>query len=225
MKTATDNTLTRVACLSASALSFFLASCASNKNTGYIAPPAATAPLEAPALALDATMEPAELAAAPPEPFSLREGEKLVKYRIKKGDSLEKIGKAFGTTPSRIRSANEMDSDMIYYGRSLKVPTTKEVVAAQAPAEATPVAPIAPVAPVAPAPAAPAQPAPIVVPTPRPTPPVPAPAPSPAPAPVAPQLQLTPPQAIAPPVPQPTPAPAPTGITTGPAPGGFQFSD
>lgn len=210
MKSVTDTPIKRVACLSASALSLFLASCGSNDQVGYIAPPAAI-PGEDAAADLTNPEPVAEPAAIAPEPFEIREGEKLVKYRIQKGDSLEKIGKAFGTTPSRIRSANGMTSDMIYYGRSLKVPTTKEVVAAQAPAPAAAATPVAP----------------RVAPTPAPKPAAVAPAPvKPAPKPAIPQLQIQTPQPIVPPTPPvPQQTPASSGIQTGPSNGGLQFSD
>ncbi|MCB1230036.1 MAG: LysM peptidoglycan-binding domain-containing protein [Verrucomicrobiae bacterium] len=104
-----------------------------------------------------------------PEPFSLKEGEQLLPYKVQKGDSLWELAQKYNTRVSRIKAANNLQSDMIVEGRTLQIPT--KGAAPAAPAAATP----------APAPMTTPQ----TAPTPAPT-LVPAPTPAPAPAPAAP---------------------------------------
>ncbi|NNE93852.1 MAG: LysM peptidoglycan-binding domain-containing protein [Verrucomicrobiales bacterium] len=93
---------------------------------------------------------------AAPEPFSLREGEELISHQVQKGETLSSIAKTYNTRISRIKAANGMSDDTIYYGKAIKVPTkagTPPVApppVAETPS-APPAAPVAPAAPEAPA--------------------------------------------------------------------------
>ena len=49
-----------------------------------------------------------------------------VYYRVKRGDSLAKIAKKFGTTVSEIKRANRLRSSVIYPGQRLKIPVSKK---------------------------------------------------------------------------------------------------
>lgn len=83
-----------------------------------------------------------------------------VDYLIKNGDSLSGIAVAHGTTVQKIKIANNLSSDTIYAGRTIKVPTVGDngtaVNQPGAPSNSVPVAtpveapaqPIAPIAPV-----------------------------------------------------------------------------
>lgn len=147
-------------------------------------------------------------AAAPaqPEPFSLKPGEQLVPHTVAKGESLWVLAQKYNTRVSRIKSANNMTSDLINEGRTLQIPTTGGGAAAS-----DPVAVPAPLsAPAAPATAAPAPPS-LFQPA--------APAPTPAPAPAAPATGAAPSLNFGTPPPAPAPAaPAPTS-------GGIKFQD
>lgn len=137
-------------------------------------------------------------AAAAPEPFSLKAGEQLVAHQVAKGDSLWELAQKYQTRVSRIKAANNLQSDMIVEGRTLQIPTTMGGGAEAAPAPATPTP--APTAEPSAAPqiSLPMTPATPPTPTPAPTPPAPAPTPAPEPAP-APSLNFgTPPSAPAP---------------------------
>jgi LysM repeat protein len=64
-------------------------------------------------------------------------GEPGVKtYKVKSGDSLLKIAKTFGVTAKQVRSANNLTTDQIKVGQTLKIP------AKTAPSEAETVAPV-----------------------------------------------------------------------------------
>lgn len=131
--------------------------------------------------AADAPATTAAAAPAAPEPFTLKAGEQLVPHTVVKGDSLWELAQKYNTRVSRIKSANNLQSDMIVEGRTLKIPTTAAAPAAPAatvpapaaaaptmapaPAATTPTpAPVTP-APVAPAPVQPATPAPAPAPS------------------------------------------------------------
>src|SRR6185436_18352722 len=43
-------------------------------------------------------------------------------YKVKSGDSLGKIGKAYGVTPKQLRAANNLKTDQIKVGQILKIP-------------------------------------------------------------------------------------------------------
>lgn len=129
-------------------------------------------------------------APAAPEPFTLKAGEQLVPHTVVKGDSLWELAQKYNTRVSRIKSANNLQSDMIVEGRTLKIPTTAAAApaaTAPAPAAATTPAPATTAPAMAPAPAA-------TTPTPAPAAPTPAPVqpatPAPAPAPSQPSLNF-----------------------------------
>ncbi len=50
-----------------------------------------------------------------------------IKYRVRRGDSLQKIGKKFGVSWKRIKIANGLKSDLIRIGQILKIPVPKKV--------------------------------------------------------------------------------------------------
>lgn len=64
-------------------------------------------------------------------------------YKVKSGDNLGKIGKAFGVTPKQLRAANNLKTDQIKVGQTLKIPV-KAAAAALPPVEAAPPVPAAP---------------------------------------------------------------------------------
>jgi len=141
----------------------------------------------------------APAAPAPPEPFSLKPGEQLVPHTVAKGESLWVLAQKYNTRVSRIKSANNMTSDLINEGRTLQIPTTGGGAAASDPV-AVPAPLSAPAAPPASAPAPPSlfQPA----------------APAPAPAPSAPATGAAPSLNFGTPAPAPA-APAPAAPTSG----------
>ncbi len=49
----------------------------------------------------------------------------LVDYKIQKGDTLWDLARAHDTTVSEIKEINSLDSDIIMYGKVIKVPTLK----------------------------------------------------------------------------------------------------
>lgn len=135
--------------------------------------------------AADAPATTTAAAPAAPEPFTLKAGEQLVPHTVVKGDSLWELAQKYNTRVSRIKSANNLQSDMIVEGRTLKIPTTAAAPAATTPAPAATVpAPAAAAPTMAPAPAAttptpaPATPAPVAPAPVQPATPAPAPAPS-----------------------------------------------
>jgi LysM repeat protein len=71
----------------------------------------------------------AELAAASastlPSSASATTGPSAVSYVVKRGDTLDRIARAHGTTVRAIKAANGLTSDRIVVGRSLKMPGTK----------------------------------------------------------------------------------------------------
>ena len=147
------------------------------------------APLPAAAQEPASAEAPTTANAPAPEPFSLKEGEQLVAHQVAKGDSLWELAQKYDTRVSRIKAANNLQSDMIVEGRTLQIPTKMTAGAPMAAPAATPAAP----APTAPAPA----------PAPAPTTPAPA-----SPGLVVPPATQAPPSAPAPTAPA-TPAPAP----------------
>ena len=71
-------------------------------------------------------------------------GESAAKtYKVKSGDNLGKIGKSFGVTPKQLRAANNLKTDQIKVGQTLKIPV-KAAAAALPPVEAAPPVPAAP---------------------------------------------------------------------------------
>ncbi|NPB06270.1 MAG: LysM peptidoglycan-binding domain-containing protein [Aquificae bacterium] len=50
-----------------------------------------------------------------------------VTYRVKRGDTLAKIARRFGTTVKAIKRANRLRSDRIYVGQKLRIPVKKKV--------------------------------------------------------------------------------------------------
>ncbi len=72
--------------------------------------------------------EPTKKAPAAPKfkPFVLRDGEALVSHKVQRGETLSKMATMYGTTVSRIKSANGLSSDKIYAGKSYKVPTKQK---------------------------------------------------------------------------------------------------
>ena len=62
-------------------------------------------------------------------------------YKVKSGDNLGKIGKSFGVTPKQLRAANNLKTDQIKVGQTLKIPVK---AAALPPVEAAPPVPTAP---------------------------------------------------------------------------------
>lgn len=59
---------------------------------------------------------------APPEAPAPSTDAKYVEVKVKKGDFLEKIAKANGTTVSAIKQANNLKSDKLSVGQTLKIP-------------------------------------------------------------------------------------------------------
>lgn len=80
-------------------------------------------------------------------------------YKVKSGDNLTKIAKVHGTTPKALRAANNLSTDQIKVGQTLKIPSkAARVTPALDPAPAPAPAPIEPIptpAPVTPMPFAP----------------------------------------------------------------------
>ena len=62
-------------------------------------------------------------------------------YKVKSGDNLGKIAKAFGVTAKQLRAANNLKTDQIKVGQTLKIPVK---AAALPPVEAAPPVPTAP---------------------------------------------------------------------------------
>ncbi len=60
----------------------------------------------------------------------------VVDYLIKSGDSLSRIAVAHGTTVQKIKTANQLSSDLIYAGQTIKVPISGAGSSAVAPGEA-----------------------------------------------------------------------------------------
>jgi LysM repeat protein len=63
-------------------------------------------------------------------------------YKVKSGDNLGKIGKQFGVTAKQLRAANNLKTDQIKVGQTLKIPVKE--VAALPPVESIPPVPAAP---------------------------------------------------------------------------------
>lgn len=63
-------------------------------------------------------------------------------YKVKSGDNLGKIGKQFGVTAKQLRAANNLKTDQIKVGQTLKIPVKE--VAAFPPVESIPPVPAAP---------------------------------------------------------------------------------
>lgn len=63
-------------------------------------------------------------------------------YKVKSGDNLGKIGKQFGVTPKQLRAANNLKTDQIKVGQTLKIPAKEP--APLPPVESIPPVPTAP---------------------------------------------------------------------------------
>jgi LysM repeat protein len=63
-------------------------------------------------------------------------------YKVKSGDNLGKIGKQFGVTPKQLRAANNLKTDQIKVGQTIKIPVKEN--AALPPVESIPPVPAAP---------------------------------------------------------------------------------
>jgi LysM repeat protein len=63
-------------------------------------------------------------------------------YKVKSGDNLGKIGKQFGVTPKQLRAANNLRTDQIKVGQTLKIPVNEP--APLPPVESIPPVPAAP---------------------------------------------------------------------------------
>lgn len=114
----------------AAVLSLIFVGCKS-KETASLPPPAA-----APAVAgAPPSTEPSKPKAA------LDPDDKLVDYKVAKGDSLWLIAQKFNTSVGKIQTANNLSGNKIVEGRTLKIPTknppSAEELAAGAPAAAT----------------------------------------------------------------------------------------
>ncbi len=142
-------------------------------------------PIEpAPVAQAPASAETTPAAAPAPEPFALKADEQLVPHKVAKGDSLWELAQKYQTRVSRIKAANNLQSDMIVEGRTLQIPTTMGGGAVAAPATTAPAPPAVTEPAAAPRISLPMTPATTPAPAaPAPTPPAPAPTPAPAPAP------------------------------------------
>ena len=60
-----------------------------------------------------------------------RESVQTTTYTVVKGDSLYKIAKRFNTTISAIKEANMLQSDTIFVGQQLQIPTSEEQIVEQ----------------------------------------------------------------------------------------------
>lgn len=67
-----------------------------------------------------------EFASPQPEENQSSSQESIVEVTVKKGDMLEKIAKAHGTTVSAIKKANQLKSESLKIGQVLKIPIKKE---------------------------------------------------------------------------------------------------
>jgi hypothetical protein len=50
------------------------------------------------------------------------ESNEVTFYRVKAGDSIEKIARQFGTTPEQIKKINQLHNDLILVGQEIRVP-------------------------------------------------------------------------------------------------------
>ena len=50
------------------------------------------------------------------------EANEIAFYRVKAGDSIEKIARLFGTTPEQIKKINQLHNDLILVGQEIRVP-------------------------------------------------------------------------------------------------------
>lgn len=66
---------------------------------------------------------PAKKIPSSPKPFALRTGEKLVSHKAVSGDNLWKLAREYGTSVSRIKSANGLTSETIFKDKTYKIPT------------------------------------------------------------------------------------------------------
>ena len=73
-------------------------------------------------------------------PTSAADGVKT--YKVKSGDNLGKIGKQFGVTPKQLRAANNLKTDQIKVGQTIKIPLKE--TATLPPVESIPPVPAAP---------------------------------------------------------------------------------
>ncbi len=111
----------------------------SSPNSGSYAAPAPDAPASTAYAPVPSTSRSARKAA----PFSLRGNEKLVPHTVVSGDTLGALATRYGTSVSRIQSANEMSSSKIFTGKVIQIPSSGQAsyaanTSAPAPPAATP---------------------------------------------------------------------------------------
>ncbi len=53
----------------------------------------------------------------------------ILKYKVKRGDTLEKISKKFNVKKEDIKNINHLKNGKIYFGQILKIPTKSEIIA------------------------------------------------------------------------------------------------
>jgi peptidoglycan DL-endopeptidase LytE len=68
---------------------------------------------------------PAPTPAAPTTPVQSAPTQNTVNYTVKSGDTLSHIAVNYGTTVGQIKTVNNLNSDIIYVGQTLKVPTSQ----------------------------------------------------------------------------------------------------
>jgi peptidoglycan DL-endopeptidase LytF len=83
-----------------------------------------------------------EPAPPPPVPELIASSSKTVTVTVKRGDSLDKIARANGTTVKAIKDANHLKSDKLNVGQVLQVPSSNDKKKPTPPASKKPATPI-----------------------------------------------------------------------------------